>query len=187
MQTMLMRIAAAVMAAVPLLLAPMWAAPSPLPRQQLSADANWKFLLGDPAGAEAPSFNDSTWRKVDLPHDWSIEEAPAEKNPTGSGGGYFPAGVGWYRKTFVAPSAWKNSKVSVEFEGVAASATVFLNGKKLGTHPYAYTSFRFDLSPELEFSKPNVLALRVDNSEQPSSRWYTGAGIYRHVRVMATG
>lgn len=157
------------------------------PRQQLAADMNWRFFLGDPADAQAPSFDDSGWRTVDLPHDWSIEGAPDEKNLTGSGGGYFPAGVGWYRKTFIAPANWKDKKVSVEFEGVAANATVFLNGKRLGIHPYAYTSFRFDLTPELNFAKPNVLVVRVDNTEQPSSRWYTGAGIYRHVRIVVTG
>ncbi len=158
----------------------------PPPRQELIADAGWKFTLGDPAGAEAQSFGDLGWRSLDLPHDWSIEGAPDGKNPTGSGGGFFPAGVGWYRRTFTAPSDWNGKKVSIEFEGVAANATVFLNGKKLGVHPYAYTSFRFDLTPELNFSKPNVLAVRVDNSEQPNSRWYTGSGIYRHARVVVT-
>ena len=156
------------------------------PRQQINADANWKFFLGDPAGAEATSFSDSAWRTVDLPHDWSIEGVPNEKNLTGAGGGFFPAGVGWYRKTFTAPADWKGKRVSVEFEGVAANATVYLNGKKLGIHPYAYTSFRLDLTPGLDFSKENVLAVRVDDSEQPSSRWYMGAGIYRHVRVIVT-
>ena len=155
-------------------------------RQEISADANWKFVLGDPVGAEATTFRDSAWRTLDLPHDWSIESAPSEKNPTGAGGGYFPAGVGWYRKTFNAPSSWKNRQVSVEFEGVAENATVYLNGKKLGIHPYAYTSFRFDLTPALDFSKPNVLAVRVDNADQPASRWYMGAGIYRHVWVVVT-
>ena len=156
------------------------------PRQEISADANWKFFLGDPAGAEAEAFSDAAWRSVDLPHDWSIEGVPDEKNLTGSGGGYFPAGVGWYRKTFTAPADWKGKRVSVEFKGVAANATVYLNGKKLGIHPYAYTSFRLDLTPGLDFSKPNLLAVRVDDSEQPSSRWYMGAGIYRHVRVIVT-
>ncbi|MDW5265448.1 MULTISPECIES: glycoside hydrolase family 2 TIM barrel-domain containing protein [Acidobacteriaceae] len=156
------------------------------PRQQLNADANWKFLLGDPAGAEAPSFADANWRSVTLPHDWSIEQAPNEKNLTGSGGGYFPAGIGWYRRTFTAPASWKGKEVSVEFDGVASNATIYLNGKKLGIHPYEYTSFRFDLTHDLDFSKANVLAVRVDDSEQPSSRWYSGSGIYRHVRVVVT-
>ncbi len=173
---------AAVLAATPGL----HAAGSHAGRETLAADLNWRFLLGDPADVQAPTFNDSAWRTVNLPHDWSIEGAPEAKNPTGSGGGFFPAGIGWYRKTFTAPANWKGKQVSVEFDGVASNATVYLNGKKLGIHPYAYTSFRFDLTAGLDFSKANVLAVRVDDSEQPSSRWYSGAGIYRHVRVVVT-
>jgi beta-galactosidase len=162
------------------------AAQSPKPRLELAADSNWKFLLGDPTGAEARSFGDSGWRGVDLPHDWSIEGRTDKKNPTGSGGGFFPAGTGWYRKTFGAPAEWKGKRVGVEFDGVYRDATVYLNGHKLGTQPYGYTSFRYDLTPDLDFSQPNVLAVRVDNSAQPNSRWYSGSGIYRHVRVIVT-
>ncbi len=160
---------------------------APQPRTQLSADADWKFFLGDPAGAETPAFDDHSWRTVTVPQDWSIEGTTNEKNPTGSGGGYFPAGVGWYRKTFTAPAGWRGKQVSVEFDGVSMDATVYLNGHRLGNHLYAYTSFRFDLTPQLNLSAANVLAVRVDNSKQPSSRWYTGSGIYRHVRVVVTG
>ncbi len=180
------QIISAFLAALSLSAASVWAAQPPSPRQQLVADYGWRFFLGDPPDAEALTFQDSGWRTVDLPHDWSIEGVPNEKNLTGSGGGYFPAGVGWYRKTFTAPSDWKGKQVSVEFDGVASNATVYLNGKKLGIHPYAYTSFRFDLIPGLDFSRPNVLAMRVDNSQQPSSRWYSGSGTYRHVRVIVT-
>jgi beta-galactosidase len=156
------------------------------PRLELPADANWKFLPGDPSGAGARSFGDANWRSVDLPHDWSIEGRPAKENPTGAGGGFFPAGAAWYRKTFSAPAEWKGKRVSVEFDGVYRDATVYLNGHKLGNQPYGYTSFRFDLTPGLEFPGPNVLAVRVDNSAQPNSRWYSGSGIYRHVRVVVT-
>ena len=156
------------------------------PRQELAADAGWKFFLGDPGGADATAFEDSSWRTVNLPHDWSIESAPEKGNPAGGGEGYFPAGVGWYRKSFHAPASWKGKRVSVEFDGVYRDATVFLNGRKLGTHPYGYTSFTFDLTPGLNFAGANVLAVRVDNSEQPNSRWYSGSGIYRHVRVVVT-
>jgi beta-galactosidase len=156
------------------------------PRAQLSADSDWKFFLGDPADAQAPSFDDQAWRVLTLPHDWSIEGVPDEKNPTGAGGGYYPAGIGWYRKTFKAPSDWRGKQVSIEFDGVSMNATVYLNGQKLGFHPYAYTSFRFDLTPYLKLAASNVLAVRVDNSQQPNSRWYSGSGIYRHVRVVVT-
>ena len=156
-------------------------------RQVLRADAGWKFFLGDPAGAEATSFADATWRTVDLPHDWSIESAPDAKNSTGAGGGFFPAGIGWYRKTFNAPASWNGKRVSVEFDGVASNTTVYFNGQKLGFHPYAYTSFQFDVTRQLKLGQTNVLAVRVDTSEQPSSRWYSGSGIYRHVRVVVTG
>ena len=156
------------------------------PRQVLSADAGWKFSLGDPSGAEASAFDDSSWRSVDLPHDWSIESAPAKDNPGGGGEGFFPGGIGWYRKTFRAPAEWKGARVSVEFDGVYENAIVYLNGHKLGAHPYGYTSFTLDLTPQLNVAGPNVLAVRVDNSAQPNSRWYSGSGIYRHVRVVVT-
>ena len=162
------------------------AQPAEGPRQQLAADAGWRFHLGDPSGAEAPAFVDAGWRRVDLPHDWSIEGRPDTANRTGGGGGYFPAGIGWYRKTFAAPAGWRGKRVSVEFDGVYMDATVYLNGRKLATHPNGYTSFALDLTPYLAVGGPNVLAVRVDNSAQPNSRWYTGSGIYRHVRLVVT-
>ena len=156
------------------------------PRTVLLADAGWKFFLGDPADAESSKFNDESWRTITLPHDWSIEGAPSEKNTTGSGGGYYPAGIGWYRKTFSPQGSWRGKQICLELDGVAGDTSVYLNGKKLGVHPYAYTSFRFDITPYLDLSAKNVLALRVDNSMQPSSRWYSGSGIYRHVRLVIT-
>ena len=161
------------------------AIPEP-PRLELAADSGWKFFLGDPNGAEAPTYTDSSWRAVNLPHDWSIESRPDKDNPSGAGGGFFPNGTGWYRKTFRAPAEWKGKRVSVEFDGVYRDATVYLNGRKLGTHPYGYTAFTCDLTPELMFEGSNTLAVRVDNSAQPNSRWYSGSGIYRHVRVVVT-
>ncbi len=162
------------------------AASSDSPRLELAADAGWKFLLGDPSGAEAPAFPDQSWRSVQLPHDWSIESAPDKNNPSGSGGGFFPNGTGWYRKTFGASPDWKGRRVGVAFDGIYRNATVYLNGHKLGHQSYGYTSFRLDLTPELHFTGSNVLAVRVDNSAQPNSRWYTGSGIYRHVRIVVT-
>jgi len=154
-------------------------------REIIKADSTWKFSVGDSPGADKPEFDESAWRTVNLPHDWSIELRPDQKNPSGSGGGYFPTGVGWYRKTFNAPKNWGNKAASIEFDGVYRNTTVYLNGYKLGTHDFGYTSFSFDLSPRLNPGKTNVLAVRVDNSAQPNSRWYTGSGIYRHVRLVA--
>jgi beta-galactosidase len=156
------------------------------PRIIFSADADWKFTLGDPADADSPKFDDNSWRTLTVPHDWSIEGQPDEKNSTGGGGGYFPAGIGWYRKTFTALPSWKGKRVCLEFDGVSGETTVYLNGQKLGVHPYAYTSFRFDITSQFNPSAKNILAVRVDNSLQPNSRWYSGSGIYRHVRVVVT-
>ena len=182
-----MRITTAIYALL-FLLAPlsMKAADPKSDRQVLAADSNWKFTQGDPNGAEAASFADGAWRTVNLPHDWSIEGRPEKANPTGSGGGFFSAGVGWYRKSFSAPADWRGKRVSVEFDGVYRDSTVYLNGQKLGTHPYGYTSFSFDLTSGLKLSGQNLLAVRVDNSAQPNSRWYSGSGIYRHVRMVVT-
>jgi len=153
-------------------------------RKQLF-DYDWKFFLGDASEAKATDFNDANWRKLDLPHDWSIEGQIHPKNPTGGGGGYFPAGIGWYRKTFQAPDAWNAKKIAIYFEGVYMNSEVFINGKSLGVYPYGYSSFSYDLTPYLNFGKENVIAVRVDNSQHVNSRWYSGSGIYRHVWMMA--
>jgi beta-galactosidase len=150
-------------------------------RERRPFDDDWRFLLGDPTGAEAPSADTRGWRTVDLPHDWSIEGKIDPQNPTGGSGGFFPAGVAWYRRSFTAPAAWQAKHVTVEFEGIYMNATVYLNGRELGTHPYGYTTFSCDLTPHLEFGATNVLAVRVDQSKQQNSRWYSGSGIYRHV------
>jgi beta-galactosidase len=154
-------------------------------RKQLF-DYNWKFFQGDTASAKSRDFNDMSWRSLDLPHDWSIEGKISPKNPTGGAGGYFPAGIGWYRKAFKAPVEWKGKKVSIYFEGVYMNSEVFINGKSLGIYPYGYSSFSYDLSPYLDFNKENVIAVRVDNSQQVNSRWYSGSGIYRHVWLNVT-
>ena len=151
------------------------------PRQHLLLDDDWKFIVADPTNAAAPDFADANWRTVMLPHDWSIGQAIDAKAPMGGGGGFYPAGIGWYRRHFSAPSDWRNRRVLVEFEGVYMNATVYLNGQKLAFHPYGYTSFFADLTPALHGGADNVLAVRVDNSQQKNSRWYSGSGIYRHV------
>lgn len=154
-------------------------------RKQLF-DFDWKFYPGDEPEANVPDFNDENWRKLDLPHDWSIEGALNPKNPMGNDGGYFPSGIGWYRKSFDVPADWKGKRVSVYFEGVYMNSEVFINGKSLGIHPYGYTSFSYDLSPYLDFTRKNILSVRVDNSKQKNCRWYSGSGIYRHVWIFVT-
>ncbi len=154
-------------------------------RKQLF-DYDWKFCLGDTPEAKANDFNDSGWRKLDLPHDWSIEGKTHPKNATGGGGGFFPSGIGWYRKTFQVPDSWKVKKTAIYFEGIYMNSEIFINGKSLGVYPYGYTSFSYDLTPYLDFGKENVIAVRVDNSQQMNSRWYSGSGIYRHVWLNVT-
>lgn len=159
--------------------------PGGIERKQLF-DNSWKFFLGDIPEAKTKDFNDKDWRNLDLPHDWSIEGKINPKNPTGGAGGYFPAGIGWYRKTFPVPGEWKGKHISIYFEGVYMNSEVFINGKSLGIYPYGYTSFSYDLSPYMEFGKENVISVRVDNSQQVNSRWYSGSGIYRHVWMLVT-
>jgi beta-galactosidase len=150
-------------------------------------DSDWQFFKGESAGAQRPDFDDSRWRRLDLPHDWSIEGPFDKDNPTGRGGGFLPAGVGWYRKQFTLPANQNGKRVFVEFDGVMANSEVFINGQLVGKRPYGYVSFGYEITGHINFgSKRNVLAVRVDNSGQPASRWYTGAGIYRHVRLVVT-
>ncbi len=162
------------------------AEPEQPPRERLLFDHDWRFLLGDPAGAEAPDFDAGSWRTLDVPHDWSIEGKIDPQNPMGGSGGYFPAGVGWYRRTFTVPPSWDGRRVGVEFEGVYMNATVYINGQDLGSHPYGYTTFFHDLTPHLKPGANNLLAVRVDQSKQRNSRWYAGSGIYRHVWLNVT-
>ena len=157
-------------------------------RRYVQFDPHWRFSLGDPAGAEKIAFSDTNWRKLDIPHDWSIEGPFDQKNPTGAAGGFLPAGVGWYRKLFIFPdSQVRGRRVFIEFDGVMANSDVWINGVHLGHRPFGYVSFRYELTNHLYFGQaPNVIAVRVDNSGQPASRWYAGAGIYRHVRLIIT-
>lgn len=157
------------------------------PRVTLNFDADWRFLKDDAPGAERPEFDDSAWRRLDVPHDWSIEGPFSQTNATGPGGGFLPAGTGWYRKHFSLPTRYTGKRVFIEFDGVMANSDVWINGHHLGHRPYGYVSFGYELTGHLNFGDtPNVLAVRVDNSKQPASRWYTGAGIYRHVRLVIT-
>jgi beta-galactosidase len=149
-------------------------------------DFNWRFHAGGAQGAEEPSFDDSKWRKIDLPHDWSIEDLPGTSSPfsisaiSQVSGGFTTGGTGWYRKTFSVPKESKDKRFIILFEGVYMNAEVWLNGEYLGNHPYGYTSFWFDISGKIKTEKDNILAVKVKN-EGENSRWYSGSGIYRHV------
>jgi beta-galactosidase len=147
---------------------------------------DWNFKLGDYPSAAQAGFNTPDWRALQLPHDWSIEGAFDKNSKTKQAQGFLPAGTGWYRKVFIVPQDWKNKTVSVEFDGVFKNSEVFINGHSLGIRPNGYISFGYDLSQYLIFGKENVIAVKVDNDAQPNSRWYTGSGIYRNVRLVAT-
>ncbi len=150
-----------------------------------SFDFGWKFYKGDAPGAQQPSFADANWRSLDLPHDWSVEGPFAQTEPSGGAGGYAPTGTGWYRKRFRLPAPYQDRKVFVEFDGVYQNSEVWINGQFLGKRPFGYISFAYDLTPHLSAGGDNVVAVKVDNSPQPSSRWYTGSGIYRHTWLVA--
>ncbi len=149
-------------------------------RQRLLMDFNWKFSQTDTAGAEKVSFNDSKWRTLNLPHDWSIENEFIQNAPTGGGGGYLPTGVGWYRKHFVLPKSVVSKTAWIEFDGVYQNSDVWINGQHLGHYPNGYMSFYYDLTPYIKAGE-NIITVRVDNSLQPNTRYYSGSGIYRHV------
>jgi beta-galactosidase len=154
-------------------------------RKIVHFDSNWMFLKGDAKGAEDPAFDDSQWRKLSVPHDWAIEGPFDQNAPAGGAGAFLPSGVGWYRKHFAVPDAGPQARVLIEFDGVMANSDVWINGFHLGTRPYGYVSFHYELTGHLNGAgKENVIAVRADNSAQPASRWYSGAGIYRHVRLV---
>ncbi|MCI6552190.1 MAG: Ig-like domain-containing protein [Lachnospiraceae bacterium] len=150
----------------------------------MNFNSHWKFNLGDSSGAEGVSYDDSAWRSVDLPHDYSIEQEYTASGEAESA--YLPGGIGWYRKNFTVDSNWSDKRLSIEFDGVYMNAEVYLNGEKLGSHPYGYTAFSFELpSEQLHFGEENVIAVKVSN-QVPSSRWYSGSGIYRDVKLTVT-
>jgi beta-galactosidase len=151
-----------------------------------SFNDNWKFQKGDVSGANGVSFNDAAWRKLSLPHDWSIEQSFNQSSPAGSGGGYLDGGIGWYRKTFTLPKSDSGKRITIQFEGIYMNSTVWINGQLLGTRPYGYSTFEYDLTPYVNTgSTSNVIAVKVNNN-QPNSRWYSGSGIYRDVWLTVT-
>lgn len=158
-------------------------------REVINFNKDWKFCLNletdsNPADIE---FDDSGWRTLDVPHDWAIEGDFDEHNPSGTGGGALPGGIGWYRKTFKVSKKDTGSIIKIEFDGVYMNSSVWINGHLLGTRPYGYISFSYNLTPYINWGGDNVIAVKVDNSDQPNSRWYSGCGIYRDVRLVKTG
>ena len=155
-------------------------------RERLNFDKDWRFLLGDSAQMAKAGYNDSWWRRLDLPHDWAIEGDFYVGNPSGASGGALPGGIGWYRKHFtINRESTANNRYFIEFDGVYMNSTVYVNGQKVGNRPYGYSSFEYDITPYVKEGE-NVVAVRVDNSDQPNSRWYSGCGIYRHVWLTKT-
>lgn len=161
------------------------------PRTVILLDDDWRFFRGDPEGAEETGFDDGAWRTVNLPHDWSIEDLPGTDSPLdpaapgGISTGYYVGGTGWYRKKLDVPVSVKGKLLFLEFEGVYMNADIWVNGTHLGTHPYGYTSFWYEISDYLQFGKENQITVRVRN-EGRNSRWYSGSGIYRHVWLTVT-
>ncbi|MGE5286863.1 MAG: glycoside hydrolase family 2 TIM barrel-domain containing protein, partial [Micromonosporaceae bacterium] len=165
--------------------------------RSVDLDRGWKFALVNPDGvtdptgayanAQDPGFDDSNWRTVDVPHDWSIELTPVDSPSTNSGTGFLQGGLGWYRKTFTLPPSMSGKRIALEFDGVYMNSFVYLNGQLLGNHPYAYTGFSFDITglAHTDGATPNVVAVKAEN-QNPSSRWYSGSGIYRDVRLVVT-
>lgn len=155
-------------------------------RERQSFDKGWLFTLADSAGMSKSDYSDRHWRSLNLPHDWAIEGDFSPSNPSGASGGALPGGVGWYRKHFSVNPKEKYDRFTITFDGVYMNSTVYINGHKLGTRPYGYSTFEYDLTPYINKKGDNVIAVKVDNSDQPNSRWYSGCGIYRHVWLTKT-
>jgi len=156
-------------------------------RSIVNFNQGWRFLLGNDSLAFQPSYNDTKWRQLSLPHDWSIELPFSETAPATNQGGALPGGIGWYRKTFTLPATSKGKHIAIEFDGIYRNSEVWINGHYLGKRPNGYSSFQYDLTQYLNYNQqPNIIAVKVDNSQQPNSRWYTGSGIYRNVRLVTT-
>lgn len=145
-------------------------------------DNSWKFKLDSVNNYSEQNINDNNWRTLDLPHDWSIEGEFSKDNPATPAGGALPGGIGWYRKTFTIAVLEKGKSFYIRFDGVYKNSEVWINGKPLGMRPNGYITFQYDLTPYLKYGKEkNVIAVKVDNSKQPNSRWYSGSGIFRNV------
>ena len=156
----------------------------PTDREVQNFNFDWKFYKGEVTNGQDPGFNDTEWRKLDLPHDWSIEANFNKSNASSTG--YLPGGIGWYRKSFIIPANEKNRKVFISFDGIYNNSEVWINGTLLGKRPNGYISFQYDMTPYIKPGKENLIAVRVDHSKFADSRWYTGSGIYRNVKLIFT-
>ena len=156
-------------------------------RTRTCIDLDWRFEQRDIPEAHRADFDDAGWRVLDVPHDWSIEATPRAENPAGSAGGFFPGGIGWYRRRIDIPSALGDRRVLLGFDGVYMNSEVWCNGHSCGRRPYGYSSFCYDLTPHVTAGEAACIAVRVDNSRQKNSRWYSGSGIYRHVWLTMAG
>lgn len=150
--------------------------------KRILTNEDWYFNPGDGKYWGAEYYDHSQWRKLDLPHDWSIESVASPN--LASCTGYLPGGIGWYRKELEISAGEKGNRVYIYFEGVYNNSEVFINGKWIGKRPNGYVSFMYDLTPYVNFGGRNVLAVRVDHSQDADSRWYTGSGIYRDVYLV---
>jgi beta-galactosidase len=156
-------------------------------RSTADFDNNWKFILDSTHNYSEINVKDNNWRTLNLPHDWSIEGTFSKDNPAGAGGGALPGGIGWYRKSFTIAAAEKGQSVFIRFDGVYKNSEVWINGNSLGIRPNGYITFQYDITPFLKYgNEKNVMAVKVDNSKQPNSRWYSGSGIFRNVWLIKT-
>lgn len=158
----------------------------PISREEINFNLDWKFKEGNIPDFFSTTYNDASWENIHLPHDFSIFKTPYEEAPSEKDGSHYPMGIGSYRKTFEVPEAWKNKKVYIHFDGISERGEVWVNGIYYGMRPYRYAPYFYDISKELIPGKENTIAVKSDNSNQSNSRWYTGSGIYRNVKLVVT-
>jgi len=151
-------------------------------RIEINFNTSWKFFLGDTTNAMQVNFDDAKWKVLDIPHDWSVESSFSDQ--WASGTGYLPGGIGWYRKAFNVSEDQRNKEFAIYFDGVYNNSEVWINGNYLGKRPNGYVSFQYDLSSHINYGGENVIAVKVDHSKYTDSRWYTGSGIYRDVKLI---
>jgi beta-galactosidase len=153
-------------------------------QRKMNFNEGWKFHYGDIPEAKDPSFQDEEWQNLTLPHDWAIEYPVAESNPSGTANGYFVGGVGWYRKSFDIEKKLDGQAIYLLFDGIFMDSEIWLNGNYKGKRNYGYINHVYDISEDLIYGEENTISVRVDNSIQPSDRWYHGCGIFRDVELV---